>query len=111
MVAGYVVMRIALVGQWLRAAVQDPPRRSACLTYASVVVIAQIGWVVQIFVQTSLTVFFVSALVLMVVEVSGPILAERRMGAPRGTRIMSPSDTDCWRSSRWAKAWSARWRP
>ena len=67
MVAGYVVMRIALVGQWLRAAVQDPPRRSACLTYASAVVIAQIGWVVQIFVQTSLTVFFVSALVLMVV--------------------------------------------
>ena len=80
MVAGYVVMRIALVGQWLRAAVQDPPRRSACLTYASAVVVAQIGWVVQIFVQTSLTVFFVSALVLMVVEVGGPILAERRMG-------------------------------
>ena len=34
MVAGYVVMRIALVGQWLRAAKQDPDRRSACLTYA-----------------------------------------------------------------------------
>ena len=27
MVAGYVVMRIALVGQWLRAARQDPARR------------------------------------------------------------------------------------
>jgi low temperature requirement protein LtrA len=80
MVAGYVVMRIALVGQWLRAAAQDPPRRSACLTYACAVVVAQIGWVVQIFVQTSLTVFFVTALVLMVVEISGPILAERRMG-------------------------------
>ena len=36
MVAGYVVMRIALVGQWLRAAKQDPDRRSACLTYATV---------------------------------------------------------------------------
>ncbi len=80
MVAGYVVMRIALVAQWLRAAVQDPSRRSACLTYACAVVVAQIGWVVQIFVQTSLTVFFVTALVLMVVEISGPILAERRMG-------------------------------
>lgn len=80
MVAGYVVMRIALVGQWLRAAAQDPPRRSACLTYACAVVVAQIGWVAQIFVQTSLTVFFVSALMLMVVEISGPILAERRMG-------------------------------
>lgn len=80
MVAGYVVMRIALVGQWLRAAVQDPPRRRACLTYASAVVVAQIGWVAQIFVSTSLTVFFVTALVLMVVEISGPILAERLMG-------------------------------
>ncbi|CRZ13356.1 low temperature requirement protein A [Mycolicibacterium neworleansense] len=80
MVAGYVVMRIALVGQWLRAAAQDPPRRSACLTYATVVVIAQIGWAVQIFVQTSVTVFFLTALVLVVVEISGPVLAERRMG-------------------------------
>src|SRR6478735_6375667 len=32
MVAGYVIMRIALVGQWLRAAKQDPSRRTACLT-------------------------------------------------------------------------------
>lgn len=80
LVAGYVVMRIALVGQWLRAAAQDPPRRSACLTYATVVVLAQIGWVVQIFVQTSVRVFFVTALLLMVLEISGPILAERRMG-------------------------------
>src|ERR687890_1221493 len=30
MVAGYVVMRAALVFQWLRAARQDPPRRAAC---------------------------------------------------------------------------------
>src|ERR1700712_5819726 len=27
--AGYVIMRIALVGQWLRAAKQDPARRAA----------------------------------------------------------------------------------
>src|SRR5215211_4752782 len=31
MVAGYIVMRIALVFQWLRAARQDPERRAACL--------------------------------------------------------------------------------
>ncbi|MBU9765911.1 low temperature requirement protein A [Mycobacterium sp. TNTM28] len=79
-VAGYVVMRIALVGQWLRAAAQDPPRRSACLTYAGAIVVAQVGWVAQIFVQTSVPVFFVTALVLVAVEMSGPVLAERRMG-------------------------------
>jgi len=44
MVAGYVVMRISLVGQWLRAAKQDPARRSACLTYIGFVTVAQIGW-------------------------------------------------------------------
>ncbi len=34
MVLGYVIMRLALVFQWLRAARQDPARRRACLTYA-----------------------------------------------------------------------------
>ena len=33
MVAGYVVMRVAMVFQWARAARQDPARRSACKTY------------------------------------------------------------------------------
>ena len=80
LVAGYVVMRVALVGQWLRAAKQDPEHRSACLTYAAAVVVAQIGWIVQIFAHTSVLVFFLSAAVLVVVEVSGPFLAERRMG-------------------------------
>jgi low temperature requirement protein LtrA len=32
MVAGYVVMRVAMVFQWLRAAKQDPARRPACVT-------------------------------------------------------------------------------
>jgi low temperature requirement protein LtrA len=80
MVAGYVVMRIALVGQWLRAAAQDPQRRRACLTYVCAVIVAQIGWVVQIFAQTSVPVFFLTALVLVAVEMSGPMLAERWMG-------------------------------
>ena len=30
---------------WLRAALQDPPRRKTCLTYAVTLLIAQIGWV------------------------------------------------------------------
>ncbi|BBX30755.1 membrane protein [Mycolicibacterium mageritense] len=80
LVAGYVVMRIALVGQWLRAARQDPEHRTACLTYAAAVTVAQIGWIVQIFAHTSVVVFFVTAVVLVIVEMSGPYLAERRMG-------------------------------
>jgi low temperature requirement protein LtrA len=80
MVAGYVVMRIALVAQWLRAARQDPQRRAACLTYATVVTIAQIGWIAMIPVSTSVVTTFAWAAVLVAFEMFGPWLAERRMG-------------------------------
>ncbi len=80
MVAGYVVMRIGLVAQWLRAAKQDPQRRAACLTYAGVVTVAQIGWIVVILVSTSLVTTYAMVLVLVAFEMFGPWLAERRMG-------------------------------
>ena len=80
LVAGYVVMRIALVAQWLRAARQDPDRRTACLTYATVVTVAQIGWVAMIVVDTTVAPTFAIAAVLVAFEMFGPWLAERRMG-------------------------------
>jgi low temperature requirement protein LtrA len=80
MVAGYVVMRIALVAQWLRAAKQDPQRRRACLTYATVVTVAQIGWIAMIPVSTSIVATFVWAALLVAFEMFGPWLAEKRMG-------------------------------
>jgi low temperature requirement protein LtrA len=80
MVAGYVVMRIALVGQWLRAAKQDPVRRAACLTYAVWVAAVQVGWIGAIFVHTTIPVTVVIVLVLIAVEMIGPVLAERRSG-------------------------------
>ena len=80
MVAGYVVMRIALVAQWLRAAKQDPQRRSACLTYATVVTVAQIGWIAMIPASTSIVTTFAWAGALVAFEMFGPWLAERRMG-------------------------------
>jgi low temperature requirement protein LtrA len=80
MVAGYVVMRIALVAQWLRAAKQDPDRRSACLTYATAVTVAQIGWAATIFLHTTVPVTFAVVAVLIGIELLGPVLAETRMG-------------------------------
>src|SRR6266404_5475915 len=80
MVLGYVIMRVALVSQWLRAAKQDPVHRRACLTYAITISIAQIGWVAMIFAHLSAagSIFLVAILVL--VEFAGPALAERRDG-------------------------------
>lgn len=80
LVAGYVVMRVALVGQWLRAAAQDPQRRRACRAYATAVAVAQVGWIASIFVDTSVGVSLLIAAVLILVEMLGPFLAERRMG-------------------------------
>jgi low temperature requirement protein LtrA len=80
LVAGYVVMRVAMVIQWLRAARQDPRRKAACLTYAVTITVAQVGWVAIAIVNSSLTVTFALFAVLIGVEVSGPLLAEKRMG-------------------------------
>ena len=80
MVLGYVIMRVALVSQWLRAAKQDPGRRRACLTYAATVSIAQVGWVVQIIVPFSTLGAFALGSFLALVELAGPVLAERKDG-------------------------------
>ncbi|MBS1695126.1 MAG: low temperature requirement protein A [Actinobacteria bacterium] len=80
MVAGYIIMRIALVAQWLRAARQDPAHRSACLTYATFVIVAQVGWVGQIVAHTSVEVFAATAALLILLEFAGPYVAETRKG-------------------------------
>ncbi len=80
MVAGYVVMRLAMTVQWLRAARSDPARRSACLTNVGYVLAAQVGWVVLLFAHTSVLVTFLCVVPLVLVELAGPLLAEKRYG-------------------------------
>jgi low temperature requirement protein LtrA len=79
-VLGYVVMRFAMVFQWLRAARQDPVRRRSCLTYAIVISIAQLGWIAQILVDASIAESLLFAAVLAVIELAGPLMAERQDG-------------------------------
>jgi low temperature requirement protein LtrA len=78
MVLGYVIMRVALVFQWLRAAKQDPARRRVCLTYAASISIAQVGWVIQIAVPLRAGAAIVLGSVLALIEMTGPPLAERQ---------------------------------
>jgi low temperature requirement protein LtrA len=80
MVAGYVVMRIAMVFQWLRAARQDPQRRAACLTYAATITVAQIGWIGTIIAHTSVRVTLLLVVIMTAVELMGPWVAETRNG-------------------------------
>src|SRR5688572_27706346 len=77
LVLGYVIMRIALIFQWLRAARQDPARRRACLTYAIAISIGQVGWIVQLVLNLSIAASLALALPLILFELATPIVAER----------------------------------
>jgi low temperature requirement protein LtrA len=79
-VAGYVVMRVAMGFQWLRAATQNPGRRSACLTYLTTILVAQAGWVLLLFMDTSIPVWFLLSVPLILIELAGPWIAETRKG-------------------------------
>jgi len=79
-VLGYVVMRIGLVSQWLRAARQSKQFRSAALTYVVAIALAQVGWIALALAHPPLPVALVGFVVLLLIEVSGPIVAERRKG-------------------------------
>lgn len=80
MVAGYVVMRVALVGQWLRAAWQDVLRRRACLFYARTIFIVQIGWVALAVLPVPVAMLWPLMGLLFVAEMVTPWIAEGKTG-------------------------------
>jgi len=72
---GYVVMRLAMVTQWLRAAAADPPHRRSSLRFAAGIALVQLGWVLRLLLPDGLG--MASFLVLAAAELVVPILAER----------------------------------
>ena len=73
-VAGYVIMRLALVAQWLRAAAADPDHRTTALRYATGITLVQVAWVAMLLVPRFWPVGFVT---LAGCEVLVPVWAER----------------------------------
>lgn len=82
MVIGYVIMRVPMLLQWLRAAKQDPKRRQTCLAYAKSIALAQAGWCVLVVLPLPMAGSLAIAAVLVAVEMTGPFIAERRGGTP-----------------------------
>ena len=72
---GYVVMRLAMVTQWLRAARSDPPHRRSALRYAVGITILQVFWVLRLFLPEGPG--YASSLVLAAAELAIPVWAER----------------------------------
>lgn len=81
-VVGYVIMRLAMVFLWLRAARQDSARRRSCMTYAALILLAQIGWCAIALSQPSLPVALGLFAILFIIELSAPAIAERQGGTP-----------------------------
>jgi low temperature requirement protein LtrA len=73
-VAGYVIMRAALVVQWMRAAAGDPPRRGCAYRYAAGITVLQVAWLSLLLVPAFMLPGF---LVLATLEMALPLWAER----------------------------------
>ena len=81
-VAGYVLMRLALVAQWIRASRQDPARRETCLRYAGYLAVVQLGWIAVLIVETDVAVTFLLVVPLIALEMATPYAAERKARTP-----------------------------
>ena len=80
-VIGYVVMRVAMVAQWLRASRSAGPLRSATRRYAFGIAAVQVLWILFLLVPTGppqLIAFVVFALI----EIAVPVFAEHRRQTP-----------------------------
>ncbi|WP_222706734.1 low temperature requirement protein A [Lacisediminihabitans profunda] len=72
---GYLIMRVGLVSQWVRAGVEHPKGRVTAFRYAGGVTAVQIGWVARLALPPEFGV--ASFLVLAILDLSVPIWAER----------------------------------
>lgn len=78
-VIGYVVMRLALTSQWLRAAhCTESAERRVALRYAVGITVVQLGWIAMLFLPAdSGPVRTAAFVVLALAEMSVPAIAER----------------------------------
>ncbi|MDH6142591.1 low temperature requirement protein LtrA [Kitasatospora sp. GP30] len=77
-VLGYVVMRLAMVTQWLRAARgEQGAARAMCRDYALGIALVQVGWVLMLLLPASAIPYVLP--VGVVAELAVPAVAERRV--------------------------------
>jgi low temperature requirement protein LtrA len=80
MVLGYVIMRVPLIGLWLRAARQDHEHRRTAVAYAVLIAVAQTGWILSAVAGLPTGVTVALLVVLATGEMIAPVLLERRYG-------------------------------
>jgi low temperature requirement protein LtrA len=80
MTLGYVIMRLAIVSQWLRAANCHPEGRTCALRYAVGIALAQVGWVALLVMPEGLA--LAGFVVFAAVEMAIPLWAESANRTP-----------------------------
>lgn len=80
LVIGYIVMRVGMVAQWLRVAVQSEQHRRVALIYAAMTLLAQIGWVGVLIADMRPLATLFAMIGCILVELLGPYLGERKGG-------------------------------
>ena len=75
LIIGYVVMRLAMVAQWLRAARSGGAARRAATTYAGGITLVQVLWLVTLLLPAPA--FGIAQIILIGAELAVPIAAER----------------------------------
>ncbi len=95
-IIGYVVMRLAVVALWLRAARHHPERRKTARTYAGGITLVQLYWIALLPLQP-LPVLGLLAAVMRgaVLEIAVPVMAERHGVTPWRSAITSWNVTAC----------------
>ena len=77
---GYVIMRVGLVAQWLRAAHDAPEFRHVAMRYVFGIVICQIGWCLLLLSPGSI--WLLLFLLLVICELAVPAWAEKAQKTP-----------------------------
>lgn len=79
-VLGYVLMRVVMIVQWLRAAQADTAHRETARRYAIGITIVQVAWILRLFLPGSQS--LITFVVLALAELAVPIWAERTGATP-----------------------------
>jgi low temperature requirement protein LtrA len=77
-VAGYVIMRVALVFLWWQVSRHDPEHAPTARTYIKWVGTAQVGWVLLAILALPIDLTFALMTLLYAIELVGPFFSERR---------------------------------
>jgi low temperature requirement protein LtrA len=86
MVAGYVLMRVALAFLWWQVARHDPQRRPTAHAYITTIGVAQAGWVLLTIADLPVGATFTLFIPLIALELAGPFVAERKSDTPWNPR-------------------------